>query len=373
MTHLRPDGAAIHIFSDLVEEAPVTSYNSRLLHFYVVPFASIFVVFPGLGVRRRLTLMAVSMAGLFLFQVAVVLICVEHLYAVELVQSNAGNYTETEKAFWEWIYRTADFFAAQFVPAAVLAILFVTQGGLFGRRVAAAPAAPAAPVVRRRRLPAAATIALVLVAAGAATSFGWIRLGRVRQRQAELEYMLGYRALRAGAAGEAAGLFTAALERHPRFAQARDGLGLARMRQDRTAESIPEFRAAVELRPDLSLPHLHLGNALAATSDLEGALVEYRTSADLEPSQKEAWFNLGVALRKLGRRGEAEPALRKVLELDAGHPGALLEISALLIQAGRVCEALPWLERLETVGPPPERESLVRRSVAEFRAQCGRR
>jgi tetratricopeptide (TPR) repeat protein len=342
VTRLRAEGVAIHFFTDLVEgPAPITSYNAHLLHFYVVLFASIFVVYPGLGLRRRLTLMALSLAGLFLFQVAVVLIDVEHLYAIELPPQGARAYGDAERAFWEWVHRTASFFAVQFIPAAALAILFVTQGGLFERR--AAPARPALPGKAGRRMRVATVAAVLLTAAVILTPFVRVHMGRIDERQAEKECLQGYRALGASAWTEAAGLFTSALERSPGFAHAHEGLGLALMTRDRPT-----------------------------TADLEGALAEFQKADELEPTRQGSWYNAAIALGKLGRRAEEESALLKFLELKPDHREALLLMSALLIHAGRTCDALVYLERLQKVGPPPERESLVRRSIAEFEVQCGR-
>lgn len=228
VTHLRSASGYIHVHSDLAEDGePSISYNGDLLHFYTVLFASMLIVFPWIPLRQRLGLMPAALACLFLFHVAVVLINVEYMYAVEMTDVAARHYTTRQQTLWTWLHHTVDYSAIEMVPGTALVLLFVLRSSL-----------------RPRHLVIGLVLATILVSIPFLAN-----LNQVAARQAEKEMMLAYRALKTGNDVEADRLFTRALGRNPRFAEAHRGLGLLRKHQARSTEALSEFALALESEP----------------------------------------------------------------------------------------------------------------------------
>lgn len=362
VTRLRTDGRLVHVRSDLREDGqPATTYDADVLHFYMVLIVSLILVYPGPSARRRALMLGIGILFIFLFHVAVLLLNVEHMYAVTLERVSSRNYTDAERTFHSWLMDAVDHFAVQLVPAAALLFLFLRHG--LGERRAAEPAPPGVP---RRR--AAMTAAVLLLAAGGAVAV--LHGPKVRARQAEKQCALGYREMQAGDLEGAAQAFASAVSRRPAFVEAREGLGLVRMRQGRAMEARDLFESLVRDDPGRHLSHLHLGNALYQLEAFEAAGRAYAESARLAPDSAEPAFNLSRALRSLGRREEAEQVLARLLDRHPDHRDALFQISASLIASGRACGALPHLLRLRELGPGSERAALVAQTIEDLREEC---
>lgn len=241
VTHIRAKGGFIHVHSDLAQDdEPSISYNGDLLHFYTVLFTSVLIVFPWIPLRQRLSLMPAALASLVLFHVAAVLINVEYMYAVEMTDVAARNYTQRQQTLWTWLHHTADYSAIEMVPGTALVLLFVLRATL-----------------RPRHLVIGLLMASVLIS----VPF-MMNLDRVAARQAEKETMLAYRALKTGIDSEADRLFTQALTRNPRFTEAHQGLGLLRKRQGRTPDALREFVRVLELQPTHTAALLEISSLL---------------------------------------------------------------------------------------------------------------
>ena len=377
ITTLRPDGAVVHIESGLNENTnePVMSVSADLLHFYVVLVVSLVLVWPGLPIRRRLALLAVSVTGLFLYHVIVILIKIEHVYAVALAEVSLRNYSDAERWFWEWLHDSTIFLGIPIIPAVALVTLFAASG--FGEeartqanrkpptagRSAMGPRGPT-----RRWGTVAALLGAVLIAAsaGACITHG----PRIAARQSEKRCMLGYRALAEGDIPGALKLFEGAIALNPRFSDSYLGKGDALTAAGRTSEATEAYRAAIDRAPDRAVTHFKLGNALLALKDPQGALTAFQDTLALEPNLREARINLALTLGRLGRPAESEGVLREALGSHPDDREALLQLSALLIAGQRACEALPHLQRLRVLGPPAGREALVEESVAELQRTC---
>ena len=368
ITTLRPDGAVVHIQSGLNENTnePVMSVSADLLHFYVVLVVSLVLAWPGLPIRRRLALLAVSVAGLFLYHVIVILIKVEHVYAVALTEVSLRNYSDAERWFWEWLHDSTIFLGIPIIPAVALVTLFAASG--FGedahRRANRKP-----PTAGRMRWgTVAALVAAVLLAAstGACIAHG----PRIAARQSERRCMLGYQALAEGDIPGALKLFEGAIALNARFPDSYLGRGDALVAAGRTPEAPEAYRAAIDRAPDRAVAHLKLGNVLLALKDPQGALNAFQDALALEPNMREARINLALTLGRLGRSAESESVLREALGSHPDDREALLQLSALLIAGQRACEALPHLQRLRVLGPPAGREALVEESVIELLSTC---
>ena len=368
LTTLRPEGVAIHIESGLSETGePVMTVSADLLHFYVVLVVSLVLTWPGIAWRRRLGLLAATVAGLVLYHVVVILIKVEPVYAVALTEVSLRNYSDFERWFWEWLHDTTIFLGIPIVPALILVMLFAAGG--FGETPRAGGRKTPDVTPRSRKRVAAivgAGAAIVMVAACVAHA------PRIAARQGERRCMLGYQALALGDAAGALARFEGAIALNPRFADAWIGKGDALAALDRGADAVAAYRAAIDSAPDRAITHFKLGNALLAARDLEGAASAYRDAIGHDPGLREARINLAQTLARLGKPGDSETVLTEALGSAPDDREALLQLSGLLIAGGRQCEALPHLLRLRALGPPPGREALVEESIVTLGRTCPR-
>lgn len=244
VTHLRSAGGFIHLHSDLAQDAePSISYNGDLLHFYTVLIVSVLIVFPWIPARQRLRLLPVALACLFLFHVAAVLINVEYMYAVEMTDVAARNYTPQRQTLWRWLHHTVDYSAIEMVPGCALVLLFALRAALKARHLMIGLAC------------AAIVICIPFI----------MNRSQVAARQAEKETMLAYRALGNGVDSEADRLFAQALEHNPHFAEAHQGLGLLRKRQARRTEALEQFDLVLNIDPTHAAALFEVSSLLIAS------------------------------------------------------------------------------------------------------------
>ncbi len=375
VTRLEAAGSLIHVFTELsAGESPLLSWDADVLHFYIVLYASLFLVFPSLGVRRRLGLLAAALAALFIFHVAAILIKVEYLYAVEMEEISARHYSAGAIAAYSWLHDTVIFFAVQLVPALALVVLVVLFGG-FGRRPFAALRSPVAGTAAGRMRAGTPGLKWLAWPALCALAFAVVAIFLLRlnvdARQAEMDIRLGYRWLRVPDAVQAAGSFESALERAPDLAEAHLGLGMARMLEGDLTEAAGEFHAALELDPESTGALLQLGKAFHAMNDFLGALEPLERFVSAQPGHEEGGRLLASALKRVDRRAEAEAVLRRVLESHPDSFPAVMDLSASLFVSGRSCEAVPYLDRLGGLPLDARQAALVAQSRAEVEAACG--
>jgi len=173
----------------------------------------------------------------------------------------------------------------------------------------------------------------------------------------------GLKALDAKQYGQAAQLFTQAIQADPSDYTAHFQLALAYSLLGRDADAIPEYRKTLELKPGLYQAELNLGillvrekQAKEAVSHLEGAVASkpkefrpqwylaeallasgdaaqaeahYQAAAELDPKSGATELGLGRALARQNRLPDAAGHFRKAAELDANFNGALLELAGL--------------------------------------------
>ncbi|HET9481374.1 MAG TPA: tetratricopeptide repeat protein [Candidatus Polarisedimenticolia bacterium] len=362
VTHLRSEGAYAHIFSELSEVGkPALSLDLDTLHFYTALYASLFLAFPGLRLKTRIGALLAAMAALFAFHVLVLLINVEHMYAVTMTDVSARNYTGAARAAHRWLHDGADFLAVQLVPAIALVTLYFTTRQDPGSNHHRSP----------WRAAAAATVVALLAVGAVAAAFAAQR-PRVAARQAESLCARAYRMLQQPDVAAALPLFERSVALNPDFAQAQDGLGLTLMRMSRPAEAAERYRLAIALSPSDPLAHLHLGNALTTLGDHAAALAEYEAVLRIDPRHREGMYNVAVLQKKLGRAEESVETLRSLLRLHPDYAPALFDLSASMISRRQACGALEYLRRLSTLEQDPQRLSLVRATVADLEVSCAR-
>lgn len=158
--------------------------------------------------------------------------------------------------------------------------------------------------------------ALLLACAGRAA---------VHPRAAE-EVVRGYRHLDAREPERAEVAFEHALEFHPDFPEALNGLGIVARRAGDLAGARRRFERAVRLSPDFAEGHANLGETLLAASRHEAAEDELRAALRIDPDLADARQNLARALlrRGLGAQDRAARwagARREYLHLLEADPG----------------------------------------------------
>ncbi len=367
MTTLVADGALIHVHSQLSGGAePITSWSGNILHFYLVVFVSLILVYPGLGVERRLKLLLWATAGLFVFHVAAMLIKVEYLYAVEVEGFGARNYGPADRAVYEWLHENTIFLAVQLLPATaiVLMVLLVTFEKRRGQDRRPKPRLPAKQ--RRRR-----NLILTGGAVLGAVFLAFLLLDRkVYARQSETDVRIGHEHLGRHETERACEAFLSALDRDPGAIRARGGLGLCRAQEGKFQEAAREFEIVLDSVPDDPETLLQLGMARHHMEDHLGAVETLERYHAIRPDDAEGAYYLAVSLGRLGRDDESEAILRRSLESSPDSPRLLLEMTRTLMLTGRGCRALSYVRRLDAIELDARQESLVSRTLATLEAEC---
>jgi tetratricopeptide (TPR) repeat protein len=155
---------------------------------------------------------------------------------------------------------------------------------------------------------------------------------------------------------QAAPLYDALIQRHPRERYLHYGRGLALAQQGkdealldfrkeielypddavearlcfgllargRDAEAVAPAEEAVRLAPGVFVTHLVLGRALAGTGGVERGIRELQTAAALDPRIPEIHLALARAYAQAGRKREAEAAMKTFRSLEEERRGATL-------------------------------------------------
>lgn len=376
MTRLAPEGSVIAVWSTLRDDGrPVHGYNAEVLHFYLVLCVALVLAFPEPRGWRRWRLLAITIGLLVAFHALALLVTVEHTYAVRMEDVSTRNYTSTERAVYEWLYQSFDYFAVQVVPAVTLVLLFLRYGGLFHKReqdsgaallTAREPLPQHGPRGGRRRAVAAGIAVLTLAVALA----GWHHLGKVRARQSEALCARGYRTLAAGAVDQAAAMFRESAALKPRFLEAHDGLGHALLSAREPGPAEAAFREALRLDPTYLPSMIGLANALLMAGRVDDAVQALTRARDAHSDRWEPQYNLAQALIQAGRTSDAEGELLRTVAMNPELPAARFELARLLIRTGRRCEALPHLEAYIEQEPGSPHAELVRQTIDAARAGC---
>jgi len=111
------------------------------------------------------------------------------------------------------------------------------------------------------------------------------------------------------------------------------------------------YRRAVAMAPAHSGLLFNLGAVREAGGDAAGAAAAYLRAIRCAPDNASAWFNLGNARRALGDHDGSITAYARALAAKPDHAGALGNLGARLLDAGRAAEAEPWLVRALALKP----------------------
>jgi tetratricopeptide (TPR) repeat protein len=144
----------------------------------------------------------------------------------------------------------------------------------------------------------------------------------------------GLAAHRAGALGDAARLYVAALSRAPRDAQALRLAGLLAAQAGDAARGAALLEAARAATGDVVEAELALGDALRALGRAAEALAAVDAALALAPGNAPFHANRANALRDLGRLAEARDACDRAVALEPGLADARRNRAMLMLLAG---------------------------------------
>lgn len=339
-----------------------------------MPALAIVLAWPEPKGWRRLRILVVTLAAIFVFQTFALLVTVEHSYAVVL-DIEGIRYSARSTAAYTWLYETFVYLPIQLMTAVVVIYLTLRYGGLrsFFALRPATPADRASAPAGRSRLPALAAGGVLILLGAAATIGVKYHLHHVRQRQAADYCAAGWRALMAGSTEESSRLFKASIGLSPAFVQAWDGLGQARTIAGNPSQAEQAFREALALDGNYYPSQSGLGSALLSQHRIEEAIEVFSHARDVHPERWEAHYNLARALLEAKRAAEAETPLVKAVEMNPGMPDARLLLADLFGMSGRPCLALPHLEAFESLHPDSPKAAEVRKQLGPLRAWCSSR
>src|SRR5690606_24381044 len=139
-------------------------------------------------------------------------------------------------------------------------------------------------------------------------------IARARECLAEGEALLDQ-----GKVEEALALLQEAVRLDPRYAPARNKLGVCYVRQGEPARG--ELLAAIESDPRFAPAYSNLGNLHQEAGRLEEAVAAYRRALEIDPDYAIAHHNLGVVYRRMGRISESVAHLKKAARLEYSSGG----------------------------------------------------
>jgi tetratricopeptide (TPR) repeat protein len=155
--------------------------------------------------------------------------------------------------------------------------------------------------------------------------------------------------LNRGAFAEALESYQELVNREPRDAAVRNGLGVALAQLARYGEAEAEFRRAIGIRPGYPDAHYNLAGVLQSTGRFNESEMPLRRALKLKPSYLDARVSLGTTSILLGRLRDARDNFEKVLRVAPRNTRALVGIGQVEALEGRFAEAEATYRRaLET-------------------------
>ena len=146
-------------------------------------------------------------------------------------------------------------------------------------------------------------------------------------------------------------LWTTAVSRSPRVAQARANLGRAYFEARRPAQAAAQFLQAGMLMPDDARLHSDLGAACEAMGRLDDAAAAYRRAIALKPVYPHALRHLVRILVGRGELDEAQRVTREMLARDPDYVDIQRVHAGVLRRRGRFDEALAMYEKIVAADP----------------------
>lgn len=134
---------------------------------------------------------------------------------------------------------------------------------------------------------------------------------------ADVPYLAGLKAHKAGQLARAETFYGRALAIDPQHAGSLNMLGVLLTGAGAHAAARATLAHAAEVAPENASVHYNLAGAHRVLGDTLEAMVHYQRAAELQPGHQGAWNNLGLVLQELGHGPEAAAAFRAALDLGA--------------------------------------------------------
>jgi Flp pilus assembly protein TadD len=158
---------------------------------------------------------------------------------------------------------------------------------------------------------------------------------------------------------EAAQVFTAGIERHPKSARMHVGIGIAQYSRGQYEDAAKSFCLAADLAPSDPRPYQFLGEMYGVAPSM-GAEITRRLAgfAKAHPRDAPAQFYYAMNLWKgqasappLAEMRRVEALLRQAITIDRKFAKAFLQLGILLSEDRRYKEAIPELQRAAELEP----------------------
>ena len=181
------------------------------------------------------------------------------------------------------------------------------------------------------------------------------------------EYTRGEEDLRAGKYAQATEHYQKAIERHPPFLKAWQGLGIACRCADDAAGAERAFRECLRLDSQNLLARLHLAEVCAATARAEEARGILEETALLHPQEGEPHVDLGRLDYLAGHLDEAEAHWRRAVVLQHTEADVHLLLAKLYRQRKQYQRMAAELEAYLEKAPDSEQAPKVRAALEQLR------
>ena len=151
--------------------------------------------------------------------------------------------------------------------------------------------------------------------------------------------------------GEPVSLWTQAVKRSPRSADARMMRATALSEASRFKEASEEFDRVLAIRPAFAPALVKRGVAQAGMGDFTGAIASYHEGLERDPNNANASMNLGAALAHVGRLDDAITRYERAIELQPKLAEAYELLGTAKLRQGKTGEAIPAFEEALRIRP----------------------
>ncbi|MBU0640557.1 MAG: tetratricopeptide repeat protein [Planctomycetes bacterium] len=164
-------------------------------------------------------------------------------------------------------------------------------------------------------------------------------------------YAVAYRAMEAGKAQEALGLFETILAQHPTFVPAQLGQARAFERLGRCKEAIRAYRRVIRNAPNAVEAYVGMGTTYSQWGKPEQAITALQKALWLAPNATSTLYALGTAYDAAGRHRDAEFTYRRLTQLQPEYPQSWANLGRTLIVLERYGDAEEALQKALAADP----------------------
>jgi len=225
---------------------------------------------------------------------------------------------------------------------------------LAGREERQSTSSGATPVLKRLRLSAAVSVAVILLLTVATARENsswanahslWSQAARVRPTFWVTYYNSGLALYDAKRYGESRDALMKAAELAPDEPTIFNALGQTYTASGETTLAIESFKHALEIDPEMFESINNLGSISFNLGDYKAAEHYFKSALALRPQATDFHYNLGLCYSRRGQIAEAIPELEKALEWAPNDVGVLYELGLAYESAGRKEDAFKVLQR----------------------------